>query len=166
MKAFKNAALTALFTMGIFSTALYTSCSKDECKDVVCNNGGTCVDGTCSCPLGYEGSTCQTSSASKFVGTWTASETCSGVTSTPYQVTITADPSSPTKLLVSNLGNYDCSGSNIVFTATLTGANSFTINGNSCATQMNATGTLNGNKVEISYTATYKTDNCTTVLTK
>jgi hypothetical protein len=32
---------------------------KDPCEGVSCLNGGTCVDGTCNCTTGYEGSLCE-----------------------------------------------------------------------------------------------------------
>jgi len=36
------------------------SCSNDPCKGVTCQNGGTCQSGSCNCPAGYSGSSCQT----------------------------------------------------------------------------------------------------------
>ena len=36
------------------------SCSTDACKDVVCENGGTCVEGDCECPEGFGGADCAT----------------------------------------------------------------------------------------------------------
>ncbi len=37
----------------------FTSC-KDECEDVNCQNGGTCIEGDCECPEGFTGINCQT----------------------------------------------------------------------------------------------------------
>ena len=36
------------------------SCDTDACKDVVCDNGGICVDGDCVCPDGFGGVDCAT----------------------------------------------------------------------------------------------------------
>jgi hypothetical protein len=47
---------SALFLVGV--TLLLSSCAKDECKDVTCNNGGTCAEGTCACPVEWQGSKC------------------------------------------------------------------------------------------------------------
>lgn len=60
MKSFKHIALTALLTAGSFGAVLYTSCNKDACKDVVCQNSGTCSDGKCTCVTGYTGTNCET----------------------------------------------------------------------------------------------------------
>lgn len=47
--------LTLLFIA--FIAAALTSC--DPCSDVTCLNAGICVDGTCECPVGFSGATCE-----------------------------------------------------------------------------------------------------------
>jgi hypothetical protein len=32
---------------------------KDPCEKIVCQNGGACLNGSCSCPTGYEGPACE-----------------------------------------------------------------------------------------------------------
>jgi hypothetical protein len=170
MRSIRRIALTALVTFSAFGAITYTSCNKDECKDVVCSNGGTCnsADGSCTCATGWEGTTCQTKVNAKFAGVWAVSETCGSSTST-YQVTITADGTDPTKVLVSNLGNYGCTlGGTVAFDGTVNKA-TLTINDEVCTYQMNATGTYNDDgTVTFTYTAVYpgNTDNCTATLTK
>jgi len=51
----------------LFSAVLVgaiSSCNSDSgsesCDTVVCQNGGTCDDGTCECPTGFTGEFCQT----------------------------------------------------------------------------------------------------------
>ena len=72
MKSIRNVAFSALLSLSAFSLVTYTACNKDECKDVVCQNGGTCVTGTCNCATGYEGANCETAVRAKFIKTWTA----------------------------------------------------------------------------------------------
>lgn len=74
MKSIKRIALSAFLTVSAFCAVLYTSCSKDECKDVVCQNGGVCSGGTCTCVTGYEGANCETAVRAKFIKQWSASD--------------------------------------------------------------------------------------------
>lgn len=47
---------------------LFLSCSKsDPCEGIACKNGGTCADGKCQCPVGWEGPLCETESLPKAV---------------------------------------------------------------------------------------------------
>jgi len=168
MKLFRQIAFSAIVTLSAFAAVTYTSCSKDKCSGITCSNVGTCSNGVCTCNTGYEGTNCETKSNAKFVGTFNAAESCGGTNSTPYQVTITADATDPTKLTVGNLGNYNCSGGTITFDATVN-LTTLTIAESKCSTQMNATGTYNTNgSITITYTAIYgsNTDNCTVTLTK
>ncbi len=66
---------------GIFTCAVYSACIKDKCTDVVCQNGGICVDGTCACAGGYEGVNCEERWYEKFSGRWLMSEKYTGDTS-------------------------------------------------------------------------------------
>ena len=45
------------------------ACS-DPCDDVDCGVNGTCVEGTCDCDEGYEGTFCETETRAKFLGTY------------------------------------------------------------------------------------------------
>lgn len=48
-----------LFQLFIASFLLVGLTNCDKCKDVSCDNGGTCIDGKCQCPLGFSGSSCE-----------------------------------------------------------------------------------------------------------
>ncbi len=62
----KNLIYVLTFTLVI--SIGFTSCSKkDPCEGLACLNGGTCEDGTCACPSGYEGSLCETESLPKTI---------------------------------------------------------------------------------------------------
>ena len=60
------------FLAGLF---LVFSCT-DPCEDVVCENGGTCDEGTCLCAEGYEGDNCETESRAKYLGDFLGERTC------------------------------------------------------------------------------------------
>ncbi len=54
--------MTCLLTVSAFVAIMYTSsCRKDKCKGVVCQNTGLCSGGSCSCPTGYSGAHCENS---------------------------------------------------------------------------------------------------------
>ena len=59
MKKTRSVIFTAIITLLAFGAAIYTSCNKDRCSNVACQNGGTCVNGYCSCTYGYEGDHCE-----------------------------------------------------------------------------------------------------------
>jgi len=55
----QNVLLTVIALFTIFTATVYSSCIKDKCKDVSCQNGGSCSKGVCLCPLGYTGNRCE-----------------------------------------------------------------------------------------------------------
>jgi len=53
-------------------------CGEDDpCEDVVCGQG-ICVEGTCECPEGYEGASCETLEKVKYFGAYTITESDCG----------------------------------------------------------------------------------------
>jgi|GEM_PF-984140 len=55
---FLSTGLLVLFSVS--SIIFYQSCKKkDPCSGITCQNGGACMNGTCSCPTGYVGNLCQ-----------------------------------------------------------------------------------------------------------
>ncbi len=59
MKNFKLLAFTTSLAFASFGAIVFTSCNKQNCSMVTCQNGGTCSDGKCSCPAGYSGILCE-----------------------------------------------------------------------------------------------------------
>lgn len=103
IKTIITSALTALAT---FFMVVYISCTKDQCKSMVCNNGGTCNKGKCSCATGYEGDNCETSSTSKFIRTWGANNETSS-TDEPATFTVSiSEGGGATGVTIHNLHNY------------------------------------------------------------
>lgn len=156
MKPFKNILFSAMLTLGAFGAVTYTACNKDECKNVTCQNGGTCSGGNCTCPTGYEGDRCQTLSRDKFIGTYTGNETCT-VGSDEYSIII-ATNSDQLKITLTNIYNQSFTG-----TGTMTGPNTFALSGSQTGTTYTGTGTLNGNTLTLAYTITngVTTNSCT-----
>jgi hypothetical protein len=67
MKQTKAIAFTVMVTLLSFGAVIYSSCRRDRCKTLNCQNGGTCNDGFCYCPSGFTGTYCQTANVSTIV---------------------------------------------------------------------------------------------------
>ncbi len=76
MKFWKPVLLTTLLFSAFTALVTYTSCEKDPCTNISCNNGGSCNAGACKCPTGFEGATCDTKVTTRFVGTYVGITTC------------------------------------------------------------------------------------------
>lgn len=149
MKKLKTILLAGVLTAGLFSTAVFTSCNSDACADVVCSNGGSCVDGTCVCPVGYEGTTCTTESRTKFVKTWNASDV-QGTNQLVYTCAI-ANGVNITSVTISNKFSDQFFTNNIPATVsgnTITIANQTPDND---GYSVSGTGTLSNGKINWSY---------------
>ena len=168
MKNMKFLAFAAAAIMMVSSVVYFNSCKKDPCKDVVCNNGGTCVDGTCSCTTGYEGADCSTEMRTKFLLS-TAGFTDAGTSDSSYNNTTGHSYSGLTynmtitkgtginDLIISGIGGYGCTGGSTNITATMTSSTAFTIASQvACNYTFSGSGTVtSAGKVQITYTATY-----------
>ena len=53
--------LPLLAVVAILLVTVYSSCRKDACSGVACQNAGYCSGGHCVCPVGYSGTYCQNS---------------------------------------------------------------------------------------------------------
>jgi hypothetical protein len=90
MKRMFKAGSVAFVTMLCFLLVGYTACKKKPqdtdatgpCTSVVCQNNGTCLNGTCQCIPGFEGEYCQTASNFRYVGKWNVTEKIIGSSNT------------------------------------------------------------------------------------
>ena len=103
----KRILLGAFGFLGLFTTlTTATSCNEDNCKAIVCANGGVCEDdGACTCPVGFEGERCETVSRDKFIGVWTVTEDGSASSATRYAVSVEQYPGEVTKVWIRNFNN-------------------------------------------------------------
>jgi hypothetical protein len=105
MKArLKSIVLSALGVMAAFSAVTYTSCNNDPCKAIICAYGGTCTEGDCICPSGYEGTHCEVVTRDKYEGVWTVFEDGSSTMAAQYEVKIIKG-SGNTDMIISNFYN-------------------------------------------------------------
>lgn len=86
----KNFLRIAAASIGLLSVFTLSSCEEDKCKSVVCANSGNCEDdGSCTCPVGYEGDRCETITREKFKGVWGVAE--SGSISGPISYAVSVE---------------------------------------------------------------------------
>jgi len=137
----------------------FNSCTTDACKDVTCQNGGTCLEGDCVCGDAYSGTNCETLVRTAFLGTFNVGETC-GSGSDTYAVVIAAG-STDASVSITNL--YD---QGFVVTGTVNADGGITI-----ASQTFGNGTISGSVVRaggvttINFTVTLagNSDTCSAV---
>ncbi len=87
-----------------------TSCG-DNCKDVECNTG-TCLDGTCECGDGYEGTNCEIEWSGKFIGSYLGNDvvtvsTAGNVGTYPLSKPAVVSRKSESSVSISNFGGFD-----------------------------------------------------------
>lgn len=148
-----------------FGALALTGC-KDECDDVVCQNGGTCNEGICACATGYEGTECATETRAKFLGTYNVSESCESGNYT-FSLTVTTSSTGVRNVIINNF--YDIG---IAVNATVSG-NSLnipnqTVTSGGTALTISGSGQITGNILTMTYTisAGADSDTCTATCTK
>ena len=105
MKArLKSIVLSACGVLAAFSAVTYTSCNNDPCKAIVCAYGGTCTDGDCLCPSGYEGTHCEIVTRKKYEGVWTVFEDGTSTNPAQYEIKI-VNGQGNTDMIISNFYN-------------------------------------------------------------
>lgn len=79
---------SALIASAGLATLTLSSCEEDKCKTIICGYSGTCTDGVCICPSGYEGPQCETVNRDRFMGIWQATEDGTVTNAAQYPVTV------------------------------------------------------------------------------
>ena len=146
MRSFRFLPVGALLVILTTCAIVYTSC-KNKCGSTTCQNGGTCDNNVCICPIGYSGNACQTGWADAAVGTYTCERSAckpavAGVNT--WQSSITKDATNSGYTL--DISNFNNSNTTVVATVDTTSANGsqlITISGASgTGVGVNATGFL------------------------
>jgi len=103
MKNWKSILITVFCFFAVGGMVLFNSCVKDPCSDLRCQNKGTCSDGFCQCPTGFEGAECEITAASRFVGKWKGNYRCNNFPITEQMVTVEL-VQAPNMIRIKNLG--------------------------------------------------------------
>jgi hypothetical protein len=180
MNKIKNLVFSALLTLGAFGAVTFTSCSSDDspvdpCAAVVCQNNGVCDNnGACSCPAGYEGTLCETTSRNRILNsgstaTFTVGVGQDGCYNPGYTMTINPG-ANVDEIIINNFAGYGTSatvsglkvnGRNFTQTGTIT---------TGAVTLSNITGSISedGRTLTYSYRAAdaVRTVNCSATATK
>lgn len=94
-----------IVTLSILSTVGCKKWQKNKCESVLCANKGTCSDGSCVCPSGYEGSHCEILSRDKYVGAYQVQEKGTVTPQRSYPVAIEAGEHAD-EVSIINVYNY------------------------------------------------------------
>lgn len=161
MKNFK------LFLLSLSFGALALTGCKDECADVVCQNGGTCNEGICACATGYEGTECATETRAKFLGTYSAAESCTSGNYPPFTITIVSSSTGVRNVIINNFYGIGLSVSATVSGSSLNIPNQ-TITEDGVPIAISGSGQLAGNILTMTYTLSSgaESDTCTATCTK
>jgi len=152
MKSIRNIAFSALLAVGAFTTVTYTACNPDECKDVVCQNGGTCVTGNCNCTTGFSGTNCETQIRTTYYNTYKRNGTDSdGDTYTNWGLKFYKVGDDAKKMGLDVMDNNNVNA--VALTVTLQSNTTFTIDSKvDGTTTFTGNGTVDANKATLSLT--------------
>ena len=154
MKPIRLILLTSFIIAACFYTITYTACKKDACKHVVCLNSGTCYEGNCQCPVGYEGLRCDTLSRDKFVFRYNGGDSCgTGLVYTQYYVTLEAVAANPYELTMKNFLNNPQDSA----ICTIQSTDSFTFIGANNSTTYTGWGKLSNDSLWMTYSVEHDT---------
>jgi hypothetical protein len=117
MKNLYVKSITVCITVMVFCIAAFVSCTKyptkkngtiiEACQNVVCYNGGTCLDGRCNCPAGFSGADCQDLWNTSYTGTYEANDQCDVLNK--YFVTIGTGGGNANQISVNGVSKF-CQG--------------------------------------------------------
>ena len=160
------------------SLILFASCGKDACNEIECENGGTCMEGTCECPPEYVGNLCQYIDVGDYLGTYQMTYEGCFQASPDHKVTVAESVDEWDTVILGGLGDYACPGGKLEISAKV-GLNSISIPTQTICAEGNfdgytymGEGTRQGDTLNLSFSVTYdadgvaRQDNCTATMVK
>jgi len=91
--------------------AFVLSCKRGSCENITCLNGGTCRNGRCQCPVGFEGARCETKWTDRWIGTYTVDDRCRQVGLIPqYEGRVSPSTIYPDVVYLEPFGDLTCEG--------------------------------------------------------
>lgn len=96
---------STLIALSGFTAVTLSSCEEDKCKGISCAYGGTCNEGRCTCPAGYEGPQCETINRQRFGGIWYVNEDGTLSNAAQYSVAVEDVADDMTKIKISTFNN-------------------------------------------------------------
>jgi hypothetical protein len=92
-----------------------SGCEQGSCENITCLNGGTCRNGRCQCPVGFEGVRCETKWTDRWIGTYTVDDRCRRVGLIPqYEGRVSPSTIYPDVVYLEPFGNLTCDGGQAV----------------------------------------------------
>jgi hypothetical protein len=103
MRPIRRIVLFAFVTVSVMMLVIHSACNKNKCAGVVCANGGTCNNGSCTCLPGFEGPSCATYSRNKFLYTFSGGDSCGTYPYNQHQIQFVAVLYDTTEMLMLNV---------------------------------------------------------------
>lgn len=162
----------------LVTVIILAGCGKDPCKEIVCQNGGDCLEGDCECPPEFEGKLCEYVAIGEYLGTYSIKYEGCFQASPDQKITVAEVVEERETVMLGGLGDYACPGGELAVRAKV-GLNSLTLpsqtvcqDGNFAGYTFTGQGIRQGDTLNLSFSVVYEADgvarqdNCTATLVK
>ncbi len=162
----------------ILFVILTASCGKDPCKEVICQNAGSCIEGVCECPPEFEGEFCQYVNVGEYLGTYQVSYEGCFQASPEHSVAVAEVFEEKETISLTGLGDYACPGGELAvegkvgLNSILLPAQTLCADGNFAGYTYMGQGSRKGDSLLLTFSVSYEADgvarqdNCTATMVK